>query len=390
MKKKLLFVNDEMTLGGVSRILNTLLSKLDQDKYEIDLLVLNPHGELMDQIPKGINIIPSSPFFKYVDKDINSLVKSKNIFEIYKKTVFFLIMKTGLIKNRIIKERKKILTKHYDVEFAAKEGFCTIFTAFGNTPNKLNWVQTDYKENNYAKRHINLLKSALKKINMNIACSQQVADAFKEVFSIDNVIVIHNMISEEPIRKQSLVEVNIPKNDKVNVISVARFHPQKGVNRLINAIKYVKDSGVDILLTLIGDGLLMDDIKTQVNDLGLEKDVLFLGYQLNPYPYIRSNDLFVLSSHYEGYPTIVIESLICTTPVLAMEVAGVKNQITKEHYGAIIKNEQQALNKALLAYCLDRNRLQRYKQALASYHYDNEKILKELCYYINNKIERGH
>lgn len=386
MKKKLLFVNDEMTLGGVSRILNTLLSKLDQDKYEIDLLVLNPHGELMDQIPQGINIILSSPFFKYVDQDIKGLIKKKDIFGVYKKTVFFLIMKTGLIKNRIIKERKKILCKHYDVEFAAKEGFCTIFTAFGNTPNKLNWIQTDYKENNYAKRHINLLRNALSRINMNIACSKQVADAFKEVFSIDNVIVIHNMISEEPIRQQSLVEVNFPKNDKVNIISVARFHPQKGLDRLINAIKFVKDNGVDILLTLIGDGFLIDDIKTQVNNLGLEKDVIFLGYQLNPYPYIRSADLFVLSSLYEGYPTIVIESLICTTPVLAMDVAGVKDQITKEHYGAVIKNEQRALNEALLAYCLDRSRLRRYKQELDSYHYDNEKILKDLCYYIDNRI----
>ena len=185
---------------------------------------------------------------------------------------------------------------------------------------------------------------------------RSVADAFKEVFSIDNVIVIHNMISEEPIRQQSLVKVNIPKNDKVNIISVARFHPQKGLDRLINAVKFVKDNSVDILLTLIGDGFLMDDIKTQVNDLGLEKDILFLGYQLNPYPYIRNADLFVLSSLYEGYPTIVIESLICTTPVLAMDVAGVKDQITKEHYGTIIKNDQQALNEALLAYCLDRNR----------------------------------
>ena len=52
MKKKILFVNDEMTLGGVSRILNTLLSKLDQDKYDIDLLVLNPHGELMDTLKR--------------------------------------------------------------------------------------------------------------------------------------------------------------------------------------------------------------------------------------------------------------------------------------------------------------------------------------------------
>ena len=51
MKKKILFVNDEMTMGGVARILNTFLKMIDKDDYEVDLLVLHKRGELLSEIP---------------------------------------------------------------------------------------------------------------------------------------------------------------------------------------------------------------------------------------------------------------------------------------------------------------------------------------------------
>ena len=56
----------------------------------------------------------------------------------------------------------KLLNKEYDMEFSAKEGFCTIFTAFGNSKKKLNWVQTDYKVHNFSSNHMALVKEALK------------------------------------------------------------------------------------------------------------------------------------------------------------------------------------------------------------------------------------
>ena len=58
MSKKILFVTDEMTLGGVSRVLNNLLQELvKQTSYEIDLLVLHKHGEMLKDVPSGVNII---------------------------------------------------------------------------------------------------------------------------------------------------------------------------------------------------------------------------------------------------------------------------------------------------------------------------------------------
>ena len=70
MKKKVLFVNDEMTMGGVARILNTFLAKIDRNKYDVELLVLHKHGELLKEIPNDIKVISGTPFFNIIDKHL--------------------------------------------------------------------------------------------------------------------------------------------------------------------------------------------------------------------------------------------------------------------------------------------------------------------------------
>ena len=389
MKKSILFVNDEMMIGGVSRILNTLLSMLDKEKYDIDLLVLHPRGGYMQEIPEGINVIETSPFFEYVDQPIDELTKDKNITGIIKKSIFVFYMKSGLIKRQIRRERKKILKKHYDVEFSAKEGFCTIFNACGDAKLKLNWIQTDYEKENYAKHHIELFEWALSRIDRNIASSDGVKAAFEKVFDVHNISVIHNLMDEERIRKLSLEETDYHADpDKFNMIAVARFHPQKGLDRLLEAMKKMKDLQIKLSLILIGDGLLNESLHKQTEELGLTEEVQFLGYQLNPYPYIRESDLFVMTSLFEGYPTITIESLISTTPVFTTEVSGVNEQIKEEYEGKIVKNDQIHIDNGLIEMAAHKDQLRAYKKKLENYHYENDLILEKICELLEGRFER--
>ena len=199
-KKNLLFVNDEMTMGGVAKILCTFLKMIDKSKYNVDLLVLHKHGELLGEVPEGINLIEGTKFFDTVDIPLRDC----DVSNIFSKIRLLFYMKTGLIQDRIVKERNKILNRKYDVEFCAKEGFCTIFTAFGDSKRKINWIQTDYKVNNYSSNHMILVKKALSYIDVNIACSEQVKNSYQEVFKINNILIINNPIDEERIKKMSL------------------------------------------------------------------------------------------------------------------------------------------------------------------------------------------
>ena len=284
-------------------------------------------------------------------------------------------MKTGLIRNRIIKERKKILSKHYDVEFSAKEGFCTLFTACGDSKKKINWIQVDYKEKNYSANHMKLIKSALKNIDMNIACSKTVMESYKEIFDVERICVIHNLMDDKRILNLSNEEASIEvDSDKINLICVARFHPQKGVDRLIKAYSRLKDF---YSLTIIGDGELREELYSLSKELNVYDDIKWLGMRANPYCDIRQCDLLVLPSLYEGYPTITVESLISGTPVLALDVAGVREQIVKKEYGWVIDNNQDSLINKMIELKNCKQLLVDYKAKLQSYKYDHQSILNQ-------------
>lgn len=370
-KKKILFVNDEMTMGGVARILCTLLKLIDKNKYDVTLLVLHKHGELLDEIPNDVNILEGTKFFNTVDVAI----KDCDISNIFSKLKLIFYMKTGLIKNKIEKERKKILVDSYDIEFSAKEGFCTIFTAFGNSKRKINWVQTDYKVNNYSSNHMKLVKNALLKIDCNIACSDQVNNSYKEVFEINNVFTIHNPIDEERIKRLSFEKCDNFSDDKINLITVARFHPQKGIDRLIKAFAKYKQY---YSLTIVGDGELKNEFISLAKRLNVNEDIKWTGILANPYALIRQSDLFVMTSLYEGYPTITLEALISSTPVLSTDVAGVNEQIISSEHGYIVDNNLESIERKLDELKDKKKLLREYKQKLQNYHYNNDMIMNEI------------
>lgn len=377
--KRLLFVNDEMTIGGVSRILNTLLHHLEGKEYEIDVLVLHPRGEMMKELPEYVNVLPSTPFFNVVDLSLSELIKNKEFIKVLHKLYVIFLMKTGLIEFVIRLERKKILTKKYDIEFSAKEGFCTVFTAFGDSLKKLNWVQVDYKEHNYSKNYMSLLKKALNHIDLNLACSKQVCESYKEVFGINNVEVLHNLMDVERIKNLAEQKTDqVFDKEGVKLIAVARFHPQKSLDRLIRAVRFAKDAGRKLQLVLIGGGSLEEELKKLSSELDCDDVIKFQGYSSNPYPAVKEADCFVLSSIYEGYPTIVLESFLSTTPVLACDVAGVAEQILEKHQGWIVENTQDALNEAIVMLCDNQDVLHQYKLELSSYESENAEILKKL------------
>lgn len=383
--KKILFVNDEMTMGGVARILNTLLANLDQNEYQIDLLVLHHHGELLKEIPEGINVIAGTQFFDTIDLPLKKVLASKDKSLLKRKLRLLAYMKSGLINRKIKQERQKILTEKYDVEFSAKEGFCSIFVANGDSKLKLNWVQVDYKVSNYSINHMNLVKKALAKIDLNIACSKQTQESYQEVFGVNNVTTLHNLLDISRIKQLAKQDIDFPVDpEKFNLITVARFHHQKGVDRLLRVYALMLKNKANCSLTIIGDGELKPELEKLAQDLNIYEKITWLGLQKNPYQYMKKMDAFVMSSLYEGYPTIVIESLLCHLPVLTTEVAGVKEQILDDYYGMIVKNNEEAMYDGLMNWYHNLAKVRQYSKQLANYGYENKEILARL-----NKIFNG-
>lgn len=378
-KRTILFVNDEMRMGGVARVLNTLMAALPKDRYEIDLLILHKRGMLLEEVPQGVHVLEGTPFFTPVDESLDMIWASRDWKELFKKLRLLFYMKTRLIIPKIRRERKKILTKQYDVEVAAKEGFCTIFTASGDSKRKINWVLTDYSVCNYSRNHMPLVKQALRSIDLNIADSTQAMIAYNTVFKVRNSVTIHNLMDTASIERKLAEDPDgkaIQDSSSPNLISVVRFHPQKAVDRLLYASHEATKAGYAHTLYLVGGGEEEGKLRKIVSDLKMD-NVVFLGYMANPYGAMRKADLFVLPSLYEGFATVISESLIVGTPVLSTDVSGAREQITKPDEGWVVENSQEGLNNGLIEALSNRDRLKEMKKALAGYTYPNDEVLQQ-------------
>jgi glycosyltransferase involved in cell wall biosynthesis len=387
MKKKLLFVNDEMVMGGVARILCNVLKRFDLDEYEIDVLILHPHGELLNEIPVGINRLESSSLFRAVDVNLKFALAQHKWIDVFNKVIFLFYMKTGLINPLIKRERQRLLHKEYDIEIASKEGFCTIFVANGESKRKINWIHIDYSAINYSSHHMNIMHKSLEKIDLNIAVSKRSMEAFRTLFNVQNIVSVRNLMDLTGLKDKSLVPCDITYDKSYfNLVSVGRFHPQKAMDRLIYAMASLKQQGVKTHLYLIGDGELKAQCEALADKLGVNDIISFTGSKRNPMPYIKQADLFVLPSLYEGYPTTIIESFFAGTPVLSCDVSGVHEQITEGVNGWIVENSQDAITSKLFEIANNQDILIEMRKTLLDYTYDNETIFKEFTNALEGKL----
>lgn len=370
MKKKILFVNDEMCLGGVSKVLLNLIEALDKDKYDISLLILHKHGEMLDKIPNYVKVISGSKFFDVCDVTPKECLKQGKLI---KKVLFNSYLRSGAITRLVKQERKQMGLEKYDVEIAFKDGICSIFTSVSDAPIKINWIHSDYSIRNYAGNCMTTFTRILKEFTYHVAVSKVAAESFKKVFNLDEVKVIHNIIDVDSILNKAKEDVKY-RDDRLSFVCVGRMHPQKAYIRLFEVLNKLNKETKDYAIYILGDGPERSILEKMKEDYKLD-NVYLLGNKDNPYPYIRQADCLLLASKYEGLPTVVYEALILHVPVLTTDVAGVKEQLL-DKYGMIIENNEEAIYKSLKDIINDKNILKKYMSNVVNYEYDNKEIIK--------------
>ena len=104
-------------------------------------------------------------------------------------------------------------------------------------------------------------------------------------------------------------------------------------------------------LMIVGGGPLEADLRRLTGSLGLIDDVIFTGFQADPWPYYASADLFVLSSNYEGYPLVVVEAMRSGLPVVATDCeSGPREILDGGRFGRLVAvGDEQALAEAMQA-----------------------------------------
>lgn len=382
MKKSLLIVVDERKMGGVSILLEDMLNLGVFSDYDTDILVLHNNGSRLNNVKA--NVIYGTKFFNTIDLTIKEVLKTKKINLIFSKARLVFEMKTGLIKKRIVRERKKILNKRYDIEIAFKDGFTAIFTAFGDSLKKIHWLHYEYGKCNPNIKYNKLFNELLPKFDKIIAVSEGVKKAFCDFYKINDVEVIPNIANVQKIKDLSKQEGLIKYEDgKLNAVLVGRIHPVKGYDRFLKVVKRLYDDGFKekLVINVIGDGPDLEKVKSLNNDLGL--DIHFWGKMDNPYKEIKNMDLLILPSLYEAFGLVASEALILDVPVLATKTAATEKIISNNINGLVTENSEEGLYNGMKELLINFDKIKEFKNNLKDYRYDIDEEISKIKNILN-------
>lgn len=180
-----------------------------------------------------------------------------------------------------------------------------------------------------------LLRAAYRKSDHVNTNSVQVAEQLTQQWGIPSgcVSTIQNPVALAKIRRASEERIRHPffDNPELQVlISVGRLTAQKRFDRLIRVFHGVHRVKPHTRLIIVGQGELQNDLENMISDLSLNQSVSLVGFQQNPYAWIRRAHLFVLSSDYEGLPNVVLEAMACGVPVVSTDCPFGPNEIIKD------------------------------------------------------------
>lgn len=209
-----------------------------------------------------------------------------------------------------------------------------------------------------------------------IAVSGDLENQLKTKYQPGRLINIHNSVNHTNLkitkeRAELLREFNI-ESDSIVIGTAGRMVPIKGYEIFLEMAKLIAAESPKARFLLVGNGPLLNDLKRRASTLGLTNQVIFPGFRTDIPDILNALDIFVISSHHEGIPMIVLEAMALNLAVVSTAVGGIKEIIEPGTSGLLAEPSSP---KALAEKCLqiiNDPALRRRLQAAAGKRIENE------------------
>lgn len=354
--KKLLFSAYSLDVGGIETALVTLLNELAKKQYEITLVLEKKQGIFLEDIDKKIKIIEYSP-------SNNKNVIFRKIINLAKRTKF------------ILKYKNKF-------DFSASYATYSLpgsFVARTASKNSALWCHADYMSlyNNNKIAFEDFFESLrIDKFKKVIFVSKQGKNSFVKIFPHyeKKTIVCNNLINIDKILNNSKENIKYKKNEEeILFVNVGRHdEKQKKLSRIIEVSKKLKNNGYKFKVLFVGNGKDTNKYKELVKQNNLQNNIEFLGRKKNPYPYMKMADAIWLTSEYEGYPVVFVESMILNKPIITTKVSDYEE--IKNKYGIITDNNVEDIYEKVIEFMQHGFKIENKFNAIEY----NNKIIKEI------------
>jgi len=304
---KVVFLNDSMCGGGAEKAMANIVNVLAQE-MEIDVISLENNF-----------CIPLSPRIRQ---------------HFFHQTITFRWQKLlGLITDAYrLKTFVKRNGQHTVVSFQYRSNFINIIAKILGSKHRVIVSERNYPK--HALAYLPFFKLLLKKLyplaDMVICNASDTKTLLCSEYGLTNVKLIFNGYDKKEIlmyANKKIPDKYIKIFKKDVILNIGRLTEQKGHIYLLQAFAKMAKS---YNLVILGEGSLRNKLEKIAQELNIEKRVFFLGYQKNPYSFLKRANVFVFTSLYEGFPNALSEAIICGVPVASFDFKAGANDLMEK------------------------------------------------------------
>lgn len=323
--------------GGAQRVMLNLASGLGSHGFDVDIVLAQAEGPYLSQIPSSARLIELNKKHHSTLRTISSLPSLMHYFRSEKpeamvSSLNYVNVIAVLAKRLSGVPLRLVISEHntFSVEKAHQSPY-------------YRWVLQMF------------MKLTYPKADVIVAVSEGVAVDLAQVLGVprEKITLIYNPIITPGIqakKDEPIQDSWFNKNQPPVILAIGRLTRQKGFDILLQAFAKVRKQRPAHLL-ILGDGEERGNLLDLSKSLGLDDDVRFPGFVSNPYPYMVNASMFVLSSRWEGLPTVLVEALYCGTRLISTDCPSGPREILKDGlYGKLVPvDDIEALSQAMLS-----------------------------------------
>lgn len=350
-KKKILIVINSLDCGGAEKSLVSMLPLLDYRKYEVYIQMFKMNGVFQSLLPKEVTVLPEIQYLKFCKKSVIQQILSFNYQWIKTRISTRQSIKTNLKHGKKLHDSQAYwkgccdafdtLSDQYDVAIAWGQGNPTHFVADKvKARKKIAWINVDYQAVGYNEQFDYKYYNRMDKI---ITVSKDLENKVKRVYpdftdKIETILDIQNYRLIEEMAKEP-IELQYEIDGTFRLVTVGRLVPLKGYDIAVNAANILKERGFKFNWYVIGDGPSRKSIEEMIDAFKLNDCFHLMGTKANPYPYMKSADIYVQTSKHEGYCLTLAEARMLNIPCVTTEFDVVYSQMVPNENGLVVKIE---------------------------------------------------
>lgn len=357
--KRALFVINTLGMGGAEQALINLLRQLE-GTYDCSLYVMLSQGELIHRIPSFVHVLNSSFDDHSVLSNEGRMVIAKNILTsacrhgALLKDIPYILKSAWIMKKTGEMHYDKLLWRlvsdsamnfgEYDLAVSFIEGASAYYVADHVTAKrKACFIHVDYEKAGYKKE---LDGDTFLKFDRIFAVSEEVLSSFAHMYPqyAFKLQVFHNLIDQDEIRRKAKEGNGFQDSfTGFRILTIARLTKQKDLSVSIEAMRRLKADGVHARWYVLGEGDERHHLENLIMQKHLQDDFILSGVKENPYPYIRTCDIYVHATAFEGRSIAIEEALTLGRPVIVSDCNGNREQVQDGVNGLMVPFQAEAI-----------------------------------------------